>query len=188
MLVCSDAGLHGYGLTTGDLLWGHDWKLRGMGRIVQPLVFDNSVIIGTSYGLGSRRIDVSRRDGWLSGEEIWTSTRFTPYFNDFVYLNGYVYGFNGRIFTCIDAGGGERQWKGGRYGNGQVLLVADMSVLLVLSETGEVVLVEAAPHRHNELARFQAIEGKTWNHPVIADGKLFVRNSEEAACFELPTE
>jgi hypothetical protein len=82
---------------------------------------------------------------------------------------------------------GQRQWKGGRYGAGQVLLLSDQPLLLVLTEQGEVVLVEPNPAKHHELARFQAINGKTWNHPVISRGKLFLRNAEEMACFELNT-
>jgi hypothetical protein len=60
-----------------------------------------------------------------------------------------------------------------------------MDLLLVLSETGEAVLVKADPQQHDELGRFQAVNGKTWNHPVIAHDRLLVRNSAEAACFEL---
>jgi outer membrane protein assembly factor BamB len=80
---------------------------------------------------------------------------------------------------------GKRQWKARGYGNGQVLLLADQGLLLVLSETGTVALVEAKPDKRREVASFQAIEGKTWNHPVVAHGKLFVRNGEEAACYQL---
>ena len=72
-----------------------------------------------------------------------------------------------------------------RYGHGQVLLVADERLLLVLSETGEVVLMRATPEKHQELGRLQAIQGKTWNHPVIVHGHLFVRNDEEMACYQL---
>jgi outer membrane protein assembly factor BamB len=57
--------------------------------------------------------------------------------------------------------------------------------LIVLTEGGEVVLVRATPERHMELARFQAIEGKTWNHPVIANGRLLVRNLQEMAAFDI---
>jgi hypothetical protein len=80
---------------------------------------------------------------------------------------------------------GRLQWKARGYGNGEVLLLADQDLLLIFSESGSVALVDAVPERHNERCRFQAIEGKTWNHPVVAHGKLFVRNSEEAACYEL---
>jgi hypothetical protein len=102
-----------------------------------------------------------------------------------VVKDGYAYGFDGAIFCCIDLSNGERKWRGGRYGRGQVILLADQDLLLVLSETGEAVLVSAQPTRHAELGRFNAITGKTWNHPVVAHGKLFVRNAEEIACYEL---
>jgi outer membrane protein assembly factor BamB len=57
--------------------------------------------------------------------------------------------------------------------------------LVVLTESGEVALVRATPERHEEVASFPAIEGKTWNHPVIADGRLLVRNLQEMAAFDL---
>jgi hypothetical protein len=85
----------------------------------------------------------------------------------------------------VDAQTGQRRWKAGRYGHGQVLLLPEQSLLLVVTEEGQVVLVAANPERHQELGRFQAIQGKTWNHPAIAHGRLYVRNAEEMACCEL---
>ena len=111
-----------------------------------------------------------------------------PYFNDFVEHEGYLYGFDGAIFTCIDLDSGKRAWKRGRYGHGQVVLVEDMAVLVVLGEAGELVLLEANPKKHVELAKIQALEGKTWNHPVVAGNLLFVRNGTEAVCYELSSE
>ena len=124
-------------------------------------------------------------DEWLV-REMWSSRFLKPYFNDLVCHEGTCYGFDNKIFTGIGAADGERRWKGGRYGHGQVVLFSEMDMLLVLTEQGEVVLVEATPEAHREVARFQALEGKTWNHPVVTQGKLLVRNAEEAACFELP--
>jgi len=107
-------------------------------------------------------------------------------FSNVVHRNGYLYGLDDGILACVDAADGERQWKGGRYGHGQVILVHDL--LLVLGENGRVALVEAAPGAYRELAAFPALEGKTWNHPALAGRLLVVRNDREAACYELPLE
>ncbi|MGE5192934.1 MAG: hypothetical protein ACM3U2_10555 [Deltaproteobacteria bacterium] len=115
------------------------------------------------------------------------SNQFKPAFGDFVVHDNCVYGFDSAIFACADISTGKRRWKQGRYGHGQVLLLADQGLLLVLAETGEVVLLAANPERHEELGRFQAIEGKTWNHPAVAYGRFYVRNAEEMACYELAT-
>jgi outer membrane protein assembly factor BamB len=83
----------------------------------------------------------------------------------------------------VDARTGERRWKGGRYGFGQVLL-AD-GHLIVLTERGDLVLVKATPEAHQEVASFSALSGKTWNNPAIADGRLIVRNQTEMASYDI---
>ncbi len=186
VLILSDFGLKSFDLETGDPLWEHMWKLSGNPRCVQPLVVGSDlVMMGSAGTLGSRLLRIQRRsDTWEVREE-WTTRRFRPYFNDSVLHKGYCYGFDGDRLLCINIKTGDRLWEGKRYG-GQVLLVADIDMLLVLSEKGVVTLVEATPTRFNEVASFQALTGKTWNHPVVAHGKLFVRNADEAACFALP--
>jgi hypothetical protein len=133
-----------------------------------------------------RRIAVAHGPGGWTVAERWTSAGLKPYFNDFVVHNGYAFGFDGSILACIDLKDGKRKWKGGRYGNGQLVVLPDQDVLLVLSEEGELALVAAAPDQFKELARFPAIEGKTWNHPVLVGDRLLVRNGQEMAAFRLP--
>ncbi|MEE8523694.1 MAG: alcohol dehydrogenase, partial [Thermoanaerobaculia bacterium] len=168
------------------LLWEHPWSGY---PIVQPaLTADGDVLISVDQGSGTRRIAVAHGPGGWTAEERWTSLGLKSYFNDFVVHDGHAFGFDGSILACIDLEDGERTWKGGRYGGGQLVLLADQDLLLVVSERGELALVEAVPEQFTEFARFPAIEGKTWNHPVLVDDLLLVRNSEEMAAFRLSGE
>ena len=187
IIVLTGDGATSLAPADGTVLWEHAWPMGGGARIVQPAITaDGSVLIGTGFGIGLRRITVSLDSGGWTTEERWTSTRLKPYYNDLVVHRDHVYGFDGRILACLDLASGERKWKGGRYGNGQLILLPDQDLLLVLSDRGEVALVEADPAGFSELARVPAIVGKTWNHPVRVDDVLYVRNGEEMAALRLP--
>jgi outer membrane protein assembly factor BamB len=171
----------------GAVLWEHQWE---SGAIVQPALLANGDIItnalATTGGLGTRRLAVKREADKWEIEERWTSNGLKPYFNDFVTHKGHAYGFDGNILACIGLEDGKRKWKGGRYGNGQLVLLPDQDLLLVLSEEGELALVSATTDQFKELARLPALKGKTWNHPALAGDTLLVRNGEEMAAFRLP--
>jgi outer membrane protein assembly factor BamB len=171
--------------TSGKTLLNHEFKITGY-RAVQPAVIDAEQLLFTSEYAGSRLIKLKPAEQGLEAEEMWTSRSIKPDFNDFVIQEGYVYGFDGAIFTCIDLKDGSRSWRKGRYGKGQVLSLADSKTLLVISEMGELVLLEATSAEHRELARLTALDGKTWNHPVIVGDRLYLRNANEAVCYQLP--
>jgi outer membrane protein assembly factor BamB len=186
VLFMSGPGTTSVSPATGTVLWEHAWP---GGAIVQPALTGNGGIltntISMNGGLGMRRLAVARgAGGWTVGER-WTSTGLKPYFNDFVVHKGHAFGFDGSILSCIDLQDGKRVWKGGRYGNGQLVLLADQDVLLVLSEEGELALVGATPDGFKEVAKFPVLTGKTWNHPVLVRDVLLVRNGEEMAAFRL---
>jgi outer membrane protein assembly factor BamB len=183
ILLMSGAGATAVAPEDGKRLWEHSWQGH---PIVQPAVTaDGDVVMVASADSGTRRIAVTHRAGGWTVAERWTSKGLKPYFNDFVVHEGHVYGFDARILACIDLKDGARKWKGGRYGNGQLVLLPEQDVLLVLSEDGELALVRAMPGQFTELARIKAIEGKTWNHPVLAGNILLVRNGEQMAAFRL---
>ena len=188
VVLLSAAGATAVSPADGAVLWQHKWEGAGV-AIVQPAPVTADDLIVTAGdamgGFGLRRINVTHAGDSWTAQERWTSRGLKPYFNDYVVHEGHVYGFDGSILSCIELESGERKWKGGRYGHGQLVLLADHDVMIVLSEEGEVALVSATPEGHKELARFKAIEGKTWNHPVLAGEVLLVRNGEEMAAFRL---
>ncbi len=195
VLLLTGSGAVSLAPATGAVLWQHDWPDGGT-TIVQPAALSGSdVLINTASamgGLGMRRLHVTRAAATATTpavwavEERWTSNGLKPYFNDYVVHKGQAFGFDGNILSSINLENGVRNWKGGRYGNGQMVLLADQDVLLVLSEEGELALVSATPDKFTELARFPALNSKAWNHPVIVGGILLVRNGEEMAAFRLP--
>jgi len=187
ILLMSAVGATSVAPADGKLLWKYLWKSDT--RIMQPAVTADGDLLFTAGdamgGVGMRRIAVAHGTaGWTTVER-WTSTGLKPSFNDSVVHNGYVFGFNGGILACVDVKDGTRKWKGGRYGNGQLVLLRDQDLLLVISEEGELALVKATPDQFTELAHFPALEGKTWNHPVLAGDRLLVRNGSEMVAFRL---
>ena len=184
VLMHSDQGLSGVDPATGRQAW--TCPNKGMVLpITQPQPVGDSQFLAQAEN-GIQLVSVSRSsDGW-SAERKWESGAIKVSLADYVVHNGSAYGFSDGIFCCMDLESGKRRWKGGRYGHGQVLLLADQPLLFVMSESGECVLIAPDEKKLNELTRFQAIEGKTWNHPVIAHGKLYARNAEEMACYDLP--
>jgi outer membrane protein assembly factor BamB len=168
----------------GSLLWDYPWVTNQGINVAQPLLLDeNRVFLSAGYGHGAAVLEVTRDESGFSARPLWSNTRMKNKFASSVLHQGYIYGLDEAILACVDASTGDLKWKGGRYGYGQLLLAADH--LIVLTERGELVLVKATPEKHAELAMFPAIEGKTWNHPAIADGVLLVRNANEMAAFRI---
>jgi outer membrane protein assembly factor BamB len=184
VLFLSDRGLVGIEPSRGTVLWEHFLGNEQTLPMIQPHVIgDTGVLIQSGDGLSL--LEVRQREGTWTAQRHWRSRALRPSFNDVVVHKETIYGFDEGTFCCIDLQTGARRWKKGRYGHGQVVLLTDSSLLLVAAENGQVVLLEANPNEHTERGRFQAIKGKTWNHPVLAHGRLYLRNSDEIACYEL---
>jgi outer membrane protein assembly factor BamB len=183
--------LHDFGLTavdakSGRVLWETNYMFKGAPRCGQPrLIETNQLAVAALDGQGVLLMEVEQSGAMWKTKSIWNSKDLKTEFPDFVVHDGHAYGFDVSIFTCVDLSTGKRTWKEGRFGRGEVILLADQGLLLILSETGEAVLLEANPKAYTELGRFQALEGKTWNYPVVSGGKLFARNAEEMACYDV---
>lgn len=186
VLLLSGGGATSVAPADGRLLWQHK---GARSTILQPaLTADGDLLVSTtdeSGASGTLRLKVTAGAAGWTVEERWRSNGLKAYFNDFVVHKGHAFGFDGSILACIEIQEGKRKWKGGRYGFGQLLLLSDQDLLLVLSEQGELALVKASPDQFTEVARAPAIEGKSWNHPALARDVLLVRNAEEMAAFRI---
>jgi outer membrane protein assembly factor BamB len=184
LLIVTATRAVGLTVEDGRLLWEYPFGTDMGLNIAQPLLLGNDrVFLSAGYGKGAAVFEVTHAGDRFTTRRIWENTRMKNKFTSSVLHRGYIYGLDEAILACLDATTGELKWKGGRYGYGQILLAGDH--LIVLTEDGDVVLVQASPERHVEVAKFPAIDGKTWNHPVIAAGRLLVRNLQEMAAFDI---
>jgi outer membrane protein assembly factor BamB len=194
IIVCAETRTMGLGIEDGRVLWEIPWRvLHNQMPIAQPLLLStNRFMLSAGYFTGCAAVEVTKAAAAFNARIVWQNKNLKNKFTSSVFWQGYIYGLDEDILTCLDASTGERKWKDGRYGYGQLLLASGSSDgraatghLIILSGEGELALVKASPEHCQELARFQAIKGKTWNHPAIADGKILVRNAEEMACFQI---
>jgi outer membrane protein assembly factor BamB len=169
----------------GLLLWQYPWPTANDINASQPVILPpgNRVLLSSGYGHGAALLEVTKKAGRFGTKLLWENTRLKNRFSSSVEQDGFIYGLDENILTCLDASTGEVKWKGGRYGHGQFVLASGHLVLL--TEEGELVLVRATPQAHQELARFPVLDGKTWNHPALDGGVLLVRNLAEMAAFDL---
>lgn len=172
--------------STGAMLLEQPWKDNKWPKASQPVLLEGDrLFITAGYGYGCEMFQVKAAPGGtLAAVSQWSNLKLKAQFNSVALRDGFFYGLDDGSLACVDAGTGERKWKGGRFGSGQSLVVDDL--ILIQAEPGPVVLAEANPAGFHELGRFNALSSKTWNHPVLAGRYLLVRNDREAACYELP--
>jgi len=185
ILMVNGHSVTGHDPHSGDILWEYPWPDE-FAKATQPLVIDtNRVFIAAGYGVGCVMLKINRSAaGEWSAVAIWKNRNLKPKLTNLVRRGQYVYGLDDGVLTCVNLEQGNREWKEGRYGHGQILLVDDLLVLQ--AESGDVVLVEVSPEKPRERARFPALQGKTWNNPVLVRDLLLVRNDQEVACYRLP--
>jgi outer membrane protein assembly factor BamB len=187
ILVVSSSRVMGLAPEDGSLLWSVGWDTEMGINVSQPIPVDNNrFFISSGYGKGAALVEVSGSGRNLSARVLWENIAMKNKFNSSVLYQGFVYGLDEGILTCLDVNTGERKWKGGRYGYGQVLLASGH--LIISTDSGELALVKASPAQYSEVARFPALQGKTWNYPAIAGGKLLMRNASEMVAYNIAAQ
>jgi outer membrane protein assembly factor BamB len=188
ILIVNENSASGHDVTTGRELWSYPWPGGSStnASVSQAVAIDdNGVLLSKGYGGGAEMLRLSHdeRGLWYIVSE-WKNPRvLKTKFTNVAVRDNYGYGLSDGILECVDLQNGKSQWKRGRYEHGQILLVGN--VLLVLTETGELVMVDGTPDGHHELGRLQALTGKTWNTLCLYGNHLLIRNGEEAACYQL---
>ncbi|HEX3871549.1 MAG TPA: PQQ-binding-like beta-propeller repeat protein [Pirellulales bacterium] len=185
VVIVNRESVDGHDVETGQHLWSFEWK-GSEPKVPQPIALGNDrLLVAAGYGLGTKLLEVTKTSEEWMVREIWAKRTLKPKFTNIVINDGVAYAIDdGTALTCIDLKNGDRRWRGGRYGHGQILQAGDL--LLVQAESGEVALVDATPEKCEELGRFPALADKTWNEPTLSGKYLLVRNDREAACYELP--
>ncbi len=184
VVVFHASGIAGHDLVGGQQRWNHPWP-TGHPHVAMPLLIStNRLMVSSGYGYGTELIEVSSGEGKAqSVERVWKSNRLKAKFANPVRKGNNVYGLDDGILACLDLNSGELRWKDGRYGHGQTLLVGE--VLLVMAESGDLLLVDPVPEGLRELGRVPVMKQKTWNPPAFASPLALVRNHREAVCLEL---
>ncbi len=187
VFTVNESSVAGYDPTDGTELWRFEWPGHSNSDATcsQAHVLDGGrIFVSKGYGVGAAAFELKPGDP-PTFEAVWRQpgllkTKFT----NVTIHDGHAYGLSDGILECVSLTDGARRWKGGRYGQGQVLRVGGL--LLVQAESGEVVVVDCSPEKHFVRGRLAAIDGQTWNNLCLTGDRLLVRNAEEAACYRLP--
>jgi outer membrane protein assembly factor BamB len=189
ILVVNEAHVAAYDPATGAERWSFAWPGHSNSDAScsqAHVIAGDRIFVSKGYGIGAA---VFERTAAAEAKPVWSAVWSMPALLKTKYANvaihdGHAYGLSDGILECVRLADGKRMWKGGRYGQGQVLRVSDM--LLVQCESGEVVFVACTPDAHRVVGRTAALSGQTWNNPAVSGDRLLVRNAEEAACLKLP--
>jgi outer membrane protein assembly factor BamB len=168
----------------GRLLWRVPWETSYDVNAATPLfIAPDKLFVSSGYDTGAAVFQLHADGRQVAATPVWKSREFKNQFSSAVLAGDYLYGFDNGTFKCVKAQTGEERWKQRGLGHGSVILAGDL--LVVLSESGKLVLADASPDAYHERASFQALSGRCWSGPSLAGGKLFLRNAESMVAFDL---
>jgi len=186
IIFFTQSGLTSLDTQDGQLIWKTDFPFS-VSTAASPVVSDDLVYCSAGYGVGA---GLFRVNGKQEPDEVWfKSNELMNHWSTPLARDGHLYGIfefkkYGRApLQCVDLATGEIKWSERGFGPGNCILVDDR--LVVLSDAGEVVIVEANPNGYREISRQDVLEGKCWSTPAYSDGRIYVRSTQEAACLQL---
>ncbi len=184
MTLTSEAGV-GVRASDGKLMWKHRSVANDTANTTTPIFFDNKVFYTSDYGTGGALLDLHAENGEIRAREIYFTREMQNHHGGVVLVNGYLYGYNNAILTCLDFATGKMAWRHRAVGKGAVSY-AD-GHLYIVGEDQVVGLVEANPAGYREKGRFQIrdLGAPTWAHPVISGGRLYIRNQATLASYDI---
>ena len=171
----------GFEIKTGKELWSFPIG-NPQSNCASPLVVGDTVITSSGYGYGTHRIQIKKGETGFEATELWHSLKLKAKFADMVVKDGFLYGLNDGRMTCLNLENGKSAWRGGNYGHGQILGVGEH--MIVQGEQGDISVLELNPNEEEVVMDFDALDHRTWNHPVLAGRILLVRNDREAVAFQ----
>ncbi len=168
----------------GNEVWQHEWP-RGETHAMPVLVGTNRIYASGAEGVGAQMVEVSEGEDGASISEIWKVPNLRNHFSSAIAHGGTIYGFDNATLKAVSADTGELAWAKRGLGKGSLIL-AD-GYLFVLSDRGRLVQVKAVPEAYIEEGSVQALTGKTWTAPALADGILYLRSHDEMVAYDLRT-
>lgn len=164
----------------GSLLWKYPWETSHDVNAATPPVFNNKVFITSDYNRGCALVKIESSDASI----LWENRSIKAHFSSTIYYKGYLYGTSDPDhLVCVAPDDGSEMWKGTGFQKGG-MLIADGVIIALGGRSGEAIMVEASEESYNELGRFTPLGGQSWTAPILAEGKLFIRNMSQLACFD----
>ncbi|MFP3902826.1 MAG: PQQ-binding-like beta-propeller repeat protein [Armatimonadota bacterium] len=173
--------LTGVRASDGQVMWTFPWPTKYGVNAATPVIGGDYIFINTDYGKGCGLIKITDN----GAEKVWTNTAMQSHFNSAVFYNGYVFGIgNPGFLVCLYSHTGEVMWQERGFERGGLIAV-DGTLIALDGKGGDLVMVEATADEYRELGRMKPLGGQSWTAPIIADGKLIIRNKNAMCCLDL---
>ena len=168
----------------GQRLWGFPFAPDGTIKPAPPVfVAPDLIFVSASYGIGAKVARLVSEGERITAQPVWEGLQMKNHFNGSVSIGNHLYGFDTATLKCIEASTGKTLWAKRGLGKGSLIVANGM--LIIMGETGELVLAEATPEAYRELARANVLEGRSWTQPTLWQGRLYLRNHTELVALDL---